>query len=146
MTETALAGKIQDALRHQAPLGRYTEGIGPFLATFTRSTDSAVDGLRRVADGGGIVLLARDVATGEPAGAGLCTPPHEGVTELTSIAVRSAFRRRGIAAALTNRLARAALERGMKLVFLMAAGADEARIYARAGFVERGDVLHISHI
>ena len=254
MTETALAGKIQDALRHQAPLGRDTERIGPFLATFTRSTDnpylnyaipdeasstspaevealvatyhsrarkprleyiagtapaiepvllaagfesegrlplmtfdeqvelvvpggielvapetddelrgaaetqweaygesgaqpqSAVDGLRRVADGGGIVLLARDVATGEPAGAGLCTPPHEGVTELTSIAVRSAFRRRGIAAALTNRLARAALERGMTLVFLMAAGADEARIYARAGFVERGDVLHISHI
>jgi hypothetical protein len=32
----------------------------------------------------------------------------------------------------------------MSLVFLMAHGADEARIYARAGFVELGEVLHIS--
>jgi ribosomal protein S18 acetylase RimI-like enzyme len=252
VTETALTAKIQEALRHHAPRGRDSERIGPFLATFTRSTDnpylnyaipdegssasptdvetlvatyqsrarkprleyipgtapaiepvllaagfesdgrlplmsfdkqvelvvpagieivspgtdgefrsaaetqweaygesgalseSAVDGLRRVADGGGIVLLARDAATGEPAGAGLCTPPYDGVTELTSVGVRSAFRRRGIAAALTNRLARAAVERGMTLVFLMAAGADEARVYARAGFVQRGEVLHIS--
>jgi len=37
-----------------------------------------------------------------------------------------------------------ALAKGMTLVFLMAHGADEARIYARAGFVEQGEVLHIS--
>jgi predicted GNAT family acetyltransferase len=40
-------------------------------------------------------------------------------------------------------LAQAALDRGLT-VFLMAAGPDEARIYARAGFVEHGEVLHIS--
>jgi hypothetical protein len=38
----------------------------------------------------------------------------------------------------------AALAKGMTLVFLMAQSADEARIYARAGFVELGEVLHIS--
>jgi hypothetical protein len=41
-------------------------------------------------------------------------------------------------------LTRAALDKGMTLVFLMAGGPDEARIYRRAGFVDRGEVLHIS--
>jgi predicted GNAT family acetyltransferase len=70
-------------------------------------------------------------------------PPHDGLTELTSIGVRDAFRRRGIGAAMAGWLAQAALDRGLS-VFLMAAGPDEARIYARAGFVEQGEVLHIS--
>jgi predicted GNAT family acetyltransferase len=66
------------------------------------------------------------------------------VTELAAIGVRERFRRRGIAATMAGWLAAAALEKGMSLVFLMAHGADEARIYARAGFVEQGEVLHIS--
>jgi len=101
------------------------------------------NGLKHTAESGGVVVLARD-ASGEPAGAGLCVAPYEGVTELTSIGVREAFRRRGIAAAMTGWLAQAALDRGMTLVFLMAAGEDEARIYRRAGFVDAGEVLHIS--
>jgi len=96
-----------------------------------------------VALSGGLVVLARDAKTGAPAGGGLCVAPHDGITELTSIGVREAFRRRGIAAALAGWLAQAALDRGL-IVFLMAAGPDEARIYARAGFVEQGEVLHIS--
>jgi GNAT superfamily N-acetyltransferase len=106
--------------------------------------DSAVEGLRRTADTGGIVVLARDAETGEAAGAGLCVAPYNGVTELAAIGVRERFRRRGIAAAMAGWLTAAALAKGMTLVFLMAHGLDEARIYARAGFVERGEVLHIS--
>ena len=105
---------------------------------------NAGDGLRRTAETGGVVVLARDAETEEPAGAGLCTAPHDGVTELAAIGVRESFRRRGIAAAMASWLARAAVARGMTLVFLMAHGRDEARIYARAGFVEHGEVLHIS--
>lgn len=105
--------------------------------------ERAVNGLRRTAETGGVVVLARDSKTGEPAGGGLCVAPHDGVTELTSIGVRKSFRRRGIAAAMAGWLAQAALDRSMS-VFLMAMGADEARIYARAGFVEHGEVLHIS--
>jgi GNAT superfamily N-acetyltransferase len=105
---------------------------------------SAGDGLRRTAETGGVVVLARAAATGDLAGAGLCTPPHDGITELAAIGVRESFRRRGIAAAMAAWLARAALDQGMTLVFLMAHGRDEARIYARAGFVEGGEVLHIS--
>jgi GNAT superfamily N-acetyltransferase len=103
----------------------------------------AIDGLRRTAETGGLVVLARDSLTGEAAGGGLCVAPHENVTELTSIAVREAFRRRGIAAAMAGWLSRAAQDRGLS-VFLMAAGVDEARIYSRAGFVQQGEVLHIS--
>jgi GNAT superfamily N-acetyltransferase len=104
----------------------------------------AVDGLRQTADTGGVVVLARDSETREPAGAGLCVAPYDGVTELAGIGVRERFRRRGIAAAMAGWLTRAAYDQGMSLVFLMAHGADEARIYGRAGFVERGEVLHIS--
>jgi len=100
--------------------------------------------LRRTADSGGVVVLARDAATGEPAGAGLVTAPQGGFAELTSVGVRQEFRRHGIAQAVTARLAREGLERGMTCVFLMAMGEDEARIYARAGFVRSSDVLHIS--
>jgi GNAT superfamily N-acetyltransferase len=104
----------------------------------------AVDSLRQTAEGGGVVVLARDAESGEPAGAGLCVAPHEGVTELAAVGVRESFRRKGIAAAMTGWLARTAYDRGMELVFLMAHGPGEARIYGRAGFVEIGEVLHIS--
>ena len=41
-------------------------------------------------------------------------------------------------------LAQTMLDRGVDLVFLMAAGEAEARIYARIGFTQIGEVLHIS--
>ena len=102
------------------------------------------DGLRRSAEAGGVVVLARDARTGEPAGAGQCTPPHDGLTELTSVGVRSTFRRRGIAQAVAGRLARLALERTATGVFLMAHGDAEARIYERAGFERISEVLLVS--
>jgi ribosomal protein S18 acetylase RimI-like enzyme len=104
----------------------------------------AIDGLRRTTDSGGLVVLARDAATREPAGGGLCTGPYDGATELTSIAVRESFRRRGIAEAMTRWLAREMHARGNDAIFLMAAGGPEARIYERAGFRTVSDILHIS--
>jgi ribosomal protein S18 acetylase RimI-like enzyme len=108
--------------------------------------ERVVDGLVRTAENGGVVMLARDSQTQEPAGAGLCTAPYEGLAELTSVGVREPFRRRGIAAALASRLAGDAFAKGMTGVFLMAKGEAEERIYARAGFVTRSDVLHISRV
>lgn len=93
---------------------------------------------------GGIAMLARDAATGEPAGGGICTVPFAGATELTSVGVCVPYRRRGIAAAITARLARAAFDAGVTLVFLMAAGENEARIYARLNFIRIGEVLAIA--
>lgn len=93
---------------------------------------------------GGLAALARDAATGEPAGGGVCTVPANQTTELAGVGVREKFRRRGIAGALTSRLARDAFAAGVTTVFLMAAHEAEARLYARVGFSRTSEVLHIS--
>jgi ribosomal protein S18 acetylase RimI-like enzyme len=93
---------------------------------------------------GGLAILARDTATGEVVGGGQCDVPANGVSELTSVGVRPPYRRRGIAAAVTTRLAHDAFAAGTTTVFLMAAHEAEERIYARAGFTTIGDILHIS--
>ena len=93
---------------------------------------------------GGLAALARDAATGEPAGGGVCTVPANHTTELAGVGVRETFRRRGIAGALTSRLARDAFAAGVTTVFLMAAHEAEARLYARVGFSQTSEVLHIS--
>jgi ribosomal protein S18 acetylase RimI-like enzyme len=108
--------------------------------------ERAVAGLRGTLADGGVVVLARDAATGEAAGGGLCTGPHEGTTELTSIGVRERFRRRGIAEAMARHLGQELRERGNDCVFLMAAGEAEERIYARAGFATVSTILHISRV
>jgi ribosomal protein S18 acetylase RimI-like enzyme len=106
--------------------------------------DARVARVRESLEAGGLLVLARDRTTGEPAGGGACTPPHDGATELAGVGVRPAYRRRGIAAAVTALLAGTMLDRGVATVFLMAAGDGEARIYERVGFARIGEVLHIS--
>jgi N-acetylglutamate synthase-like GNAT family acetyltransferase len=107
-------------------------------------TVEQVESQRAFLAAGGLGILARDAVTGEPAGAGGCTVPADGTTELVAVGVRDRFRRRGIAAAMTARLVRDALAIGVTTVFLMAAHEAEARIYARAGFSRVEEVLHIS--
>lgn len=101
--------------------------------------------LRASLAAGTIAVLARDAETKEAAGAGVCTGPQNGLTEVAAIGVRPAFRRRGIAGALATRLTREAFSAGVTLAFLMAAHEVEERIYARAGFTPAGEILHISH-
>ena len=100
--------------------------------------------LRATVAAGGIAVLARDARTGEPAGAGVCSPPGDGVTELAGIGVRHAFRRRGIAGAITARLAREAFAVGVTTAFLTPGDDGAGRVYGRAGFVTTGEMLHIS--
>jgi ribosomal protein S18 acetylase RimI-like enzyme len=134
LLEARDAGTIRAALtvQHEA----YGEDEPP--------DDRRVAAFRRSLDRGALLVLAREAATQEPAGAGQCTVPVDGATELAGVGVRPAFRRRGIAQAVTARLAAAMHARGADLVFLMAAGGAEARIYERAGFIRIGEVLHIS--
>jgi ribosomal protein S18 acetylase RimI-like enzyme len=103
-----------------------------------------VDSLRRSLEAGALVALARAAETHEPAGAGLCTSPQGGATELTSVGVRERFRRRGIAEVMTHWLADQMSARGAGCVFLMADSEREERIYARAGFETVSEVVHIS--
>lgn len=113
---------------------------------YGESTPSLEDAkrLRDSLVAGGIAVLARVAATGEPAGAGVCTVPGNQTTEVAGIGVREGFRRRGIAGALTTRLVQEAFDTGVTMAFLMAAHEEEVRIYTRAGFATTGEILHIS--
>jgi GNAT superfamily N-acetyltransferase len=106
---------------------------------------AAIDRLRTSLAAGGIAVLAQIVATGEAIGAGVCTVPSSGTTEIAGIGVRAAFRRQGVAGAIVSRLVQTAIAAGVEVPFLMAAHTAEARIYQRAGFAEIGKILHISH-
>jgi hypothetical protein len=99
--------------------------------------------LRSCVARGGLVMLARDAATGEAVGSGLVDGPLSGVGELAAVGVTVPFRRRGIAGAMSVDLAVAAHERRMKLVWLEAAPGEEG-IYLRAGFTPSGGKLWIS--
>ncbi|MBD3886290.1 GNAT family N-acetyltransferase [Phormidium tenue FACHB-886] len=100
--------------------------------------------LQHSLEAGGIAVLARIEATGEPVGAGVCTVPSHQTTEIAGIGVRASFRRRGVAGALTTRLVQEAFAAGISVPFLMAAHEAEKRIYDRAGFSVVGEILHIS--
>lgn len=107
--------------------------------------EDAVAARRRMSEAGGAIVLARDRATGRPAGSGVLQIPRAGVSELGAVGTRSEFRNRGVAQAVTARLVRAASEHGVALVWLTAEGMQAERVYWRAGFV-LGDVqmVHIS--
>jgi ribosomal protein S18 acetylase RimI-like enzyme len=92
--------------------------------------------------GGGAIALAR--IDGQPAGAGTLSRPRADAAEVAGVGVLPGFRRRGLAAALTARLARDGLQRGIGMIFLQAADDDAARLYERAGFARVGEILHIS--
>jgi predicted GNAT family acetyltransferase len=103
-----------------------------------------VKGRQAAIQAGSMTVLARDLATGEPAGAAMYDVPANQTTELAGVAVQTAFRRRGIAAALTARLTREAFAASITTVFLTPGGAEAERVYARAGFATTSEVLHIS--
>jgi GNAT superfamily N-acetyltransferase len=101
-------------------------------------------GIRRLLDEGGLAVLARDAATGEPAGGGVCDAISDGIGELAGFGVREKFRRRGIAAAITSYLTGAAHRAGATTAFLTPGGEAEERIYRRAGFHTIDEILFIS--
>ncbi|WP_327369378.1 GNAT family N-acetyltransferase [Streptomyces sp. NBC_01217] len=98
--------------------------------------------LRDAVRGGGVAALA--TVDGVPAGAGGCSVPVDGLTELTGLAVAAAFRRRGIGAALCAHLTATAFERGCRAVWLEPGDADVERIYAGIGYRRVGEKLNIS--
>lgn len=107
-------------------------------------TEHDVARLRSAVEAGGVVALARDAATGAPVGAGQCTTPIEGVTEVAAIGVVPEYRRRGVAGAITSLLVRAAFAAGVTAPFLMPAAEDGMRIYMRAGFARVSEIMMIS--
>jgi ribosomal protein S18 acetylase RimI-like enzyme len=93
--------------------------------------------LTRLVQRGGLVAIAVDESSGTATGTGLIDVTNDvpGVGELAAVGVLTAFRRRGIASALSAHLARTAHSQGISLVFLEAEP-EEERIYRHAGFAD----------
>jgi ribosomal protein S18 acetylase RimI-like enzyme len=85
----------------------------------------------------GLLALAVAEDSSGVVGGGLHNP-RDGVTELAGIATLPAYRRRGIAAAVTAQLVADALERGVEVCFLSAESEEVARLYGRIGFTRVG--------
>ncbi|MET8328325.1 GNAT family N-acetyltransferase [Streptomyces sp. NPDC005181] len=98
--------------------------------------------LRNAVAGGGVAALA--TVDGVPAGAGGCSVPVDGLTELAGLAVADTFRRRGIGAALSAHLTATAFARGCRVVWLEPGDGDVERIYAGIGYRRIGEKLNIS--
>ena len=111
-------------------------GVG---ASSIEARDAAVAGLghadhmaEQIASGRTVMVGAIDDVAG-PVGGGSYNP-CEGVAEIVGVGVLPAYRRRGIAGALTSILARQALDTGCRTVFCSADDDDVARVYAASGF------------
>lgn len=102
-----------------------------------------VDWLRATVEGGGVVALAI-AGDGTPAGAGLCSPPLDGLSELAGLAVAADHRRRGIGAVVSAFLTARALDRGSRTVWLEPGDPHIQRIYERIGYRRVGEKLNIS--
>ena len=71
---------------------------------------------------------------GRAAGAGMLTPPLDGLAELVGVGTLEPFRRRGVASTLTAAAIRTAFERGLGVVFLTTDDPVARRVYERIGF------------
>ena len=107
------------------------------------ATPADIARVRRTQDNGGVVLLARSV-DGAYVGGGQASPPGAGVTEVAGIAVREAFRRRGIAGAVTAAITERAFASGVQAAWLEASGEDSWRVYERVGYAPTGQRLYIA--
>ncbi|HMO56688.1 MAG TPA: GNAT family N-acetyltransferase [Roseiflexaceae bacterium] len=97
-------------------------------ASFSRDD---IERFRGVIRGGrAFVALLDD----QPVASGMFNKPHNGLCELVGITTLSAFRGRGIAAALTAWMTQYAFALGVELTFLSAADEHATRVYERVGY------------
>ncbi|WP_405999051.1 GNAT family N-acetyltransferase [Streptomyces sp. NBC_00829] len=118
-------------------LAGYTAAAGVQHLAYGESgepTEGEIDWLRQARAGGGVAGIATDDTDGGAVGAGGCSIPVDGLSELCGLAVAASHRRRGIGAALSSYLTARAFERGCRMVWLEPGDADVERIYAGIGY------------
>jgi len=71
---------------------------------------------------------------GKPVAVGMVTESYNGICELAGLATLSAYRRQGIATAITSKTVEQAFEKGAEVVILTAADEHAGRVYQKVGF------------
>ena len=71
---------------------------------------------------------------GIPVAVGMVTEPYNGICELAGLVTLAAYRRLGIATAITSKAVEQAFEHGAEIVFLTAADEQAGRVYQKVGF------------
>jgi GNAT superfamily N-acetyltransferase len=145
---TEVAQPVPDAVELLAPttddeIRGLTVALNAAYGESSLVTDEAVARRRAFVERGGLLVLARDAATGEPVGGGLGDVVDDGLSEFAAFGVVEPYRRRGVAGAITTWLTRAAWAAGATTVFLTAGDESAARVYARAGFRRVDEVLYL---
>ncbi|MFG1606270.1 GNAT family N-acetyltransferase [Actinoplanes sp. NPDC049265] len=112
-----------------------------------------VDRLRRRQAEGGVAVLAvsaGDVAPGPDGqgrgacvGGGQAVPPRDAVSEVTGIAVRRPYRRRGLAGAITAAVTARLFAADVGVAWLEASGEESWRVYERVGYRPAGRRLYL---
>ncbi|MEW1551188.1 GNAT family N-acetyltransferase [Streptomyces tsukubensis] len=107
--------------------------------------------LRRTQETGGAIRYAAGLGAGAGvaegagcSGAGICSPVAEGTAELAGIGTRPECRGRGVAAAVTAALTRAAFDEGAASAWLEASGGGSRRVYERLGYRATGTRLYLT--
>lgn len=98
--------------------------------------------LGRLQGAGGVAVMAV-TEDGTCAGGGIATPPTGAVSEVAGIAVRTPYRRQGLARAITAEITRRLFTTGVEVAWLEAAGEESWRVYERVGYQAAGHRLYI---
>jgi len=110
----------------------------------TEVSDEDVEKAKKSKAAGVVSALVEHLATGEVVGGGVALEIVDGTTEVAGIGVLDTHRGRGLAAALTAFLTRAAHAKGAHPAFLTPGDLGIGRIYARVGYQPAGECVHIS--
>jgi ribosomal protein S18 acetylase RimI-like enzyme len=113
-----------------------------FAGEFASSPQGAAR-LRRTQENGGAVRFVR-ASDGSCAGGASCSAPAVGTSELSGVGTRPAYRRCGIAAAVTAALTEAMFAQGAQSVWLEYSGEGSRRVYERIGYKPTGARLYMS--
>ncbi|MEO3745241.1 GNAT family N-acetyltransferase [Plantactinospora sp. B5E13] len=107
------------------------------------ATEADVTRLRRMQGNGGVAVMAL-TDDGTCAGGGGAVPPADAVSEVAGIAVRTPYRGRGVAGAITAEITRRLFTAGAEAAWLEASGEDSWRVYQRVGYQPAGERLYIA--
>jgi GNAT superfamily N-acetyltransferase len=107
------------------------------------ASEADVARLRRQQDAGGVAVMAV-TDDGTCAGGGGAVPPTGAVSEVAGIAVRTPYRRQGLAGAITAEITRQLFSTGADIAWLEAAGEESGRVYERVGYRPAGQRLYIA--